>query len=325
MSAMNIARIVLPVGAGLSPMAGVTDITMRLLAREMGAAFSVSEMLSAKGYIYAGGDNRAIRALTARAPQEGISGLQLFGSEPRFMREAAARLSDSGFSFIDINMGCPAPKITGNGEGSALMKTPLLAARVIEATVAGSRLPVTVKIRAGWDAEHQNAVEMARICQESGACAVTVHPRTRDQMYAGRADRSVIARVKQAVSIPVMGNGDITSGSDALDMLRETGCDGVLVGRAAQGNPWIFREIACAMRGLPYIPPTRRERIYTAMRHMDMLAVIVGERTAALEMRRHVCWYVNSARLRVKVNQTRSAEELRQLLWQTAQEEAADR
>ncbi len=282
-------------GAGLCPMAGVTDVTFRLICREMGAAFSTTEMVSAKGYLMSPGHRAAVQLLL-HAEHEGPVGVQLFGRDETAMAEAARRLSDQGFSFVDINMGCPAPKIVSGGEGSALMKEPLTAARVIAAVARATDLPVTAKIRSGWDAGHVNAPEMARIAQEEGAAAVTVHARTRDQFYSGRADQSVIAEVVRAVDIPVIGNGDISSGRDALLMLRETGCAGVAVGRAARGNPWIFREIAQAMRGEECVPPSIRERLSMAMRHLDMLAALHGEERAVREMRGHAVAYAQGAK-----------------------------
>ncbi len=304
-------------GAGLCPMAGVTDVTFRLICRELGAAFATTEMVSAKGYLMSPGHRAAIQLLL-HAAHEGPLGVQLFGRDPEAVAEAARRLSDQGFSFVDLNMGCPAPKIVSGGEGSALLKEPLLAGRVIEATVRAVHIPVTVKIRSGWDPAHVNAPEVARIAQDAGAAAVTVHARTRDQFYSGRADRRVIADVVRAVSIPVIGNGDIASGNDALSMLRETGCAGVAVGRAARGNPWLFREIACAMRGETHAPPSIDERLTMAMRHLDMLAALHGEERAVREMRGHVASYAHGskgcARLRARVMALTTVECVRDAL-----------
>ena len=299
-------------------MAGVTDSPMRRLCFEKGAAWAVTEMLSAKGYVYAPQGTRAMENILARGNDEGILGLQLFGSEPAFMEEAARRLSDRGFDFIDINMGCPAHKIVGNGEGSALMRDPELARRVIRATVRGSGLPVTVKIRSGWDEGSINAPLIARIAQDEGAAAVTVHARTRMQMYAGRADRNVIAEVKKAVSIPVIGNGDVRNAEDYSAMIRETGCDGVAVGRGAQGNPWLFAEILAAAKGEPYEPPSPAERISLILRHARMQTEYLGEALAMREMRKHVAWSIQgmpgAARLREKVNAIQTYDALETLL-----------
>lgn len=315
---MRIGGIEFPQGAGLAPMAGVTDMPMRRLCFEMGAAWAVSEMLSAKGFMYAPQGTRAMDNLLAHDKSEGILGLQLFGREIPYMSAAAERLSDRGFDFIDINMGCPAPKIVSNGEGSALMKEPELAERIIAAVVKVTNLPVTVKMRAGWDSEHMSAVELAKRAEQAGAAAITVHGRTRDQMYSGRADREIIARVKAAVSIPVIGNGDVRSAEDYFAMKRETGCDGVAIGRGAQGNPWLFREILAAERGEPFERPTVRERVEMALRHARMQAEYIGGEQAAKEMRKHVAWTMQGtpgcARLREAVNKTQSLEEMERVL-----------
>ncbi len=301
-------------GAGLAPMAGVTDAATRLLCHEQGAAWAVSEMLSAKGWVFSRGKNRNANDLLRRLPGEGVVGLQLFGSEPEYVAEAARQLEDRGFQFFDLNFGCPAPKITGNGEGSAMLREPKRLGEVVRALAEATPLPVTVKIRSGWDADSVNAVEVARICEGSGAKAVAVHARTRAQQYAGRADWRVIADVKRAVSIPVFGNGDVRSGADALRMLDQTGCDAVLVGRAAQGNPWIFREIAAALSGREAPPPAPRERVAMAIRHFELEKTLYGEKLAVLEMRKHIAWYVHgmpgAARFRERINAMNGAGEV---------------
>lgn len=301
-------------GAGLAPMAGVTDAAMRLLCHEQGAAWAVSEMLSAKGWVYSGGKNRNAQDILARLPGEGPAGLQLFGSEPKMIAEAARRLEGCGFQFFDLNFGCPAPKITGNGEGSAMMREPKKMGAVVRALAEATPLPVTVKIRSGWDKDSVNAPEAARICEDNGAAAIAVHARTREQQYAGAADWRVIRDVKRAVSVPVFGNGDVQGGADALRMLDETGCDAVIVGRAAQGNPWIFREIAAAMRGEEAPPPAPRERADMAARHFELEARLYGEKLAVLQMRKHIAWYVHgmkgASRFRERVNQMNSAAEV---------------
>lgn len=315
---MKIGEIALPCGAGLAPMAGVTDAAMRLLCFEQGAAWAVSEMLSAKGWIYSRGKNRNAVELLARLPGEGIGGLQLFGREPEFVARAASELESLGFSFIDLNFGCPAPKITGNGEGSAMMREPEQIARVVSAAAAATRLPVTVKIRAGWDESSVNAPEVAEACERAGAKAVAVHARTRAQQYAGRADWRIIRDVKARVSIPVLGNGDVRSGADALRMMEETGCDGVIVGRAAQGNPWIFGEIRAAMLGQPWRPPTPAERVETALRHFDLEIELHGEKRGLLEMRKHIAWYAaglpGASRFRQSLNAIAEPDAVRDAL-----------
>ena len=302
-------------GAGLAPMAGVTDAVMRALCREQGATWSVSEMLSAKGWVYSGAKNPNAADLLLRLPGEGPVGLQLFGREPEFMAEAARRLEDLDFPFFDINMGCPAPKIAGNGEGSALMREPELAGRIVRAVADAVKKPVTVKIRSGWDADSVNAPEVARRLEQSGAAAIAVHARTREQYYSGRADWRVIADVKRAVSIPVFGNGDIASGADAIAMMEQTGCDAVMIGRGAQGNPWIFAEVSAAMRGEVYARPSLSARVEMAIRHFDMELRLHGERRGLPEMRKHIAWYVSgahgAARFRDYVNTLSDPDEVR--------------
>ncbi len=311
---MNIGKINVPVGAALAPMAGITDINMRLLCHEQGCAYSVSEMLSAKGYVYAP-DRNVHRELLRRDPREGISALQLFGSEEYYLTEAIKRLNETDFSFFDFNMGCPAHKIVQNGEGCALMLNPSLAGRLIYAMVKASQKPLTVKIRAGWDREHTNAAEIARIAEENGACAVTVHPRTRDMFYSGKADWRIIADIKQRAKIPVIGNGDIFCAADAQAMLRETACDAVMVARGAQGNVWIFREILASLRGEPYTPPTYRERADMLLRHLDMQVASLGEGLGVVEMRKHVAWYLQgmpqSIRVRARINSLNTHTQVR--------------
>ena len=315
---MRIGNILLPSGAGLAPMAGVTDAAMRLLCHETGAAWAVSEMLSAKGWIYSGGKNQATRELLTRLPGEGIAGLQLFGREPEILARAAAELESAGFEFIDLNFGCPAPKITGNGEGSALMREPELIGRIVSAVANATHLPVTAKIRAGWDETCVNAPEVARICESSGARAIAVHARTRMQQYSGCADWSIIERVKKSVSVPVLGNGDVRSGADAVNMIAQTGCDGVIVGRAAQGNPWIFAEIRAYLNGEAYTPPTPRERVDMALRHFDLETELHGAKKGLLEMRKHIAWYVSgipgAAKFRDSINLLVNADAVKDAL-----------
>ena len=323
---MRIGTIGLPEGAALAPMAGVTDATMRLMCAREGCAWSVSEMLSAKGYLYSP-DNYAHRVILTRFPGEGIAGLQLFGSDEAVLSEAVRRLNDAPYDFFDFNMGCPARKIVANGEGSALMREPARAGRLIAAMVKAAAKPVTVKIRAGWDAEHINAVEVAQICEQAGAAAIAVHGRTRMQQYSGHADWSIIREVKQRVSVPVFGNGDVRSGADALRMMDVTGCDAVLVARAAEGNPWLFAEIRAAIAGEDYTPPTPRQRVETALRHFELEEQLHGARGGMLEMRKHIAWYISgmrgAARFREHINALESAEAVKSALMEFA--EAAEK
>ena len=319
---MQIGQLTMPSGAALAPMAGVTDMPMRILCFEQGAAWAVTEMISAKGYLYAPENTRAIEELLRRDESEGPLGLQLFGKEPEFMAEAAEKLSDQGFAFIDINMGCPAHRIVGNGEGSALMRTPDLAGRVIEATVKASRVPVTVKMRAGWDETSINAVELSVIAEQAGAAALTIHPRTRVQQYAGHSDWDVIRQVKERVRIPVIGNGDVTSADEYERMIRETGCDAVAIGRGAQGNPWIFAEIRARIEGREWKRPAHREKIEMAIRHGRMQAEYIGEYAAAREMRKHLIWYLQGmsgcARVREQLGRITELTEMGRLLLEYA-------
>lgn len=280
---------------GLAPMAGVTDLPYRMLCREMGADFAVSEMISAKGFLLNRKPNDNVRALYAVAPCETV-GIQLFGSEPELIAQAAQAFEKRGCAFIDINMGCPMPKITGNGEGSALMRTPNLAAEIVRQTAQAISIPLTVKMRAGWDDDSANAVELAQMLEASGAAAICVHGRTREQYYSGQADWGVIARVKQAISIPVIGNGDVISPETARQMLDETGCDAIMIGRGAKGDPFLFDRIRAALMGGDVPAPTPHERLEMMRRHSDMLAAWRGEAIAVREMRKHIAWYLHGLR-----------------------------
>ena len=315
---IRLGKLELNTGAALAPMAGVSDAAMRLLCHEMGAAWCVSEMLSAKGWIYSQGRNRNTLELLTRLPGEGTAALQLFGREPELMAEAAVQLESAGFDFFDINFGYPAPKITGNGEGSALMKEPELIGRIVRAMSDAVSQPVTVKIRAGWDESSVNAVEVAQICELAGAAAIAVHGRTRMQQYSGKADWKIIREVKKHVSVPVFGNGDVKSGTDAIRMMEETGCDSVLVARACEGNPWIFREISAAMEGRECPPPSGRERVEMALQHFELEAQLHGARGGLLEMRKHIAWYIHgmhgAARFREQINTMEEPDAVRQAL-----------
>ena len=287
----------------LAPMAGVTDLAFRTICAELGAAVTVTEMVSSRALIY---QDKKSRSLLHRTPI-GVCGAQIFGNDPSVMAEGAAlALEASGADFIDINMGCPMPKIVNNGDGSALMKDPEKAARIVEAVCGAVSVPVTVKMRLGFEAGSETYLLLGQLAQESGAQMITLHARTRSQFYEGRADWSAIGKLKRRVSIPVVGNGDVTCWQDALRMREETGCDGVAVGRAAQGNPWIFRQIADAMAGKAAVEPTNEEKFDVLRRHLHALAQLKGEAVAVREMRRHIVCYVrgmrDAARLRVRVN-----------------------
>jgi nifR3 family TIM-barrel protein len=296
----------------LAPMAGVTDMPFRLLCREQGCGLVCTEMVSAKGMYY--GDTRT-HQLTYLDSEEFPASIQIFGSEPDIMAEAARILSDSNAAFIDINMGCPTPKIVKNGEGSALMRDPALAGGIVRAVVNASKKPVTVKIRKGWDENSVNAVEIAQIAEENGAAAVTVHGRTRQQLYGGKADWNIIREVRNSLSIPVIGNGDINGPADAKRMIDETGCDAVMVGRAARGNPWIFERIRHYLEtGRDTPEPTAQDRLEMIIRHLEMMVLYKGERTGIMQMRKHIAWYVkgikNAAQIRQQVFNLQSKDEI---------------
>ena len=312
MNRLKIGNVCLDNPVILAPMAGVSDLPFRLLCKEQGAGMVCTEMISAKAILYG---NKNTEELMRIHPKEGPVSLQLFGSDPKIIGEMAKRIEDRPFAVLDLNMGCPVPKVVNNGEGSALMKNPVLAGRIIEAAARSIHKPVTVKIRKGFDETSINAVEIARIAQESGAAAVAVHARTREQYYSGQADWENIARVKEAVRIPVLGNGDVTDAETALAMMEQTGCDGVLVGRAARGNPWIFREILAAMKGEAKPQRPDRQALYEMiLRHAGLLAEYKGEYTAVREMRKHVAWYStglpHAAGLRRKINEMETMQQL---------------
>lgn len=300
----------------LGPMAGVTDLPFRLLCKEQGAGLLCMEMVSAKGIMY---NNKNTKFLLTIDERERPVSLQLFGSDANIISEQAKRIEELPFDILDINMGCPVPKIVNNGDGSALMKNPLLAGEIIEKTARAIQKPVTVKIRKGFDEEHINAVEMAHIAQESGAAAIAVHGRTREQYYSGKADWEIIRKVKEAVKIPVIGNGDVWTPQDAIDMRKQTGCDGVMIGRGAQGNPWIFKQILhYEQTGELLEKPSPQEVTEMILRHAKMQMEFKGEYIGMREIRKHAAWYTagykNSAKLRGKINETETYEELKELL-----------
>ena len=299
----------------LAPMAGVCDLPFRLLCKEKGAAMVCTEMVSAKAIYY---NNKNTKELLTIDKNEGPVSLQLFGSEPKLMAEMAKRIEEIPFNILDFNMGCPVPKVVNNGEGSALMKNPVLAGHIIEAMANAISKPVTVKIRAGFDAEHINAVEIAKIAENSGAAAITVHARTREQYYSGKADREIIRLVKEAVTIPVIGNGDIDCYESAKHMLEYTGCDGVAIGRGAEGNPWIFEELNAKYAGLDYNKPSLEEVKEMIMRHARMLIDYKGEYIGIREMRKHAAWYTagfkGASKLRGCLNEASSIESLEEII-----------
>lgn len=314
---MNIGNVKLENPYILAPMAGVTDLPFRLLCKEQGAGLLCMEMISAKALQY---KNKNTKALLSIHPDEYPVSLQLFGSDPQIISEQAKRIEELPFQILDINMGCPVPKVVKNGEGSALMKNPKLVYEIVSQTVKAIHKPVTVKIRKGFDDHSVNAPEIAKIIEEAGASAVAVHGRTREQYYSGKADWDIIRRVKEAVSIPVIGNGDVISGELAAAMMKETGCDGVMVGRGAQGNPWIFAELAAydktKMTPARPAPDVVRD---TMLRHARLQLEFKGEYLGIREMRKHVSWYTKgmkgSAKFRAQINQVESYEELEELLF----------
>lgn len=300
----------------LAPMAGVTDLPFRLLCKEQGAGLLCMEMVSAKAIYF---NNKNTEELLTIDDREPPVSLQLFGSDPDIISEMAKKIENRPFSILDINMGCPVPKVAGNGEGSALMKNPKLVEEIVSKTAKAIKKPVTVKIRKGFDDEHINAVEIARIVESAGAAAVAVHGRTREQYYSGKADWDIIRQVKEAVKIPVIGNGDVTSPEAARQLMETTGCDGIMIGRGAQGNPWIFRQILHWMEtGEEEPKPDLEEVKAMILRHARMLVEYKGAYTGIREMRKHVAWYTagypNSAKLRARVNEIESLEALEHLI-----------
>lgn len=313
---MQIGEIKLAAPLALAPMAGITDLPFRLICRRLGCGMTVSEMVSAKGLLY---KNVKTTEMLRIDDSERPTAIQLFGSVPEELAEAARMVEASGADMIDFNMGCPVPKIVNNGEGSALMKQPQLAHDILAAMVKAVKIPVTVKFRAGWDDSNRNAVEIAKAVEAAGVSAVAVHGRTRQQFYEGKADWGIIAEVKQAVKVPVFGNGDIFTVEDGLRMLEETGVDGLMIGRGADGNPWIFRELAAVLRGEERpAAPSLQERLAQAAEHLDMLIDYKGEHISVKEMRRHISAYLkglpHAAEFRGRFHKVDTREQFMELL-----------
>lgn len=313
---LKIGNVTLPNNLILGPMAGVTDLPFRLLCKEQGAGLLCMEMVSAKAILY---KNRNTEPLLTIDERENPVSLQLFGSDPEIVSSIAHSIEERPFDILDINMGCPVPKIVNNGEGSALMKDPVLAGKIIEKTVKAIKKPVTVKIRKGFDDDHVNAVEMAHIAEECGAAAVAVHGRTREQYYSGKADWEIIRQVKEAVKIPVIGNGDLNSAEDVINMSNQTGCDGFMIARGAQGNPWIFRQILHYFEtGEKLEKPTLDEVADMILRQAKMMLEFKGEYIGIREIRKHAAWYTsgypNSSRLRESINGVETFDKLEELM-----------
>ena len=312
---LQIGNVTLENNLILAPMAGVSDLPFRLLCREQGAGLVCMEMVSAKAILY---KNRNTEELLTIDPKEHPVSLQLFGSDPDIISEIAKQIEERSFDILDLNMGCPVPKVVNNGDGSALMKNPRLAGEIIEKTARAIKKPLTVKIRKGFDDAHVNAVELAHIAQESGAAAVAVHGRTREQYYAGHADWDIIRQVKEAVSIPVIGNGDIRTPEDVAAMAEQTGCDGYMIARGAEGNPWIFRQILHYFEtGEHLARPDFSEVTETLLRHAKMQIDCKGDYTGIREIRKHAAWYTagyrNSSKLRGRINEVENYEQLEAL------------
>ena len=309
---MKIGNVQLDNEVFLSPMAGVTDLPFRTICKEKGCGMLYTEMINAKALCY---DDENTKKMLRMDKDEHPVAVQIFGSDPEFMGKAAIIMNQYPNEILDINMGCPAPKVIKNGDGSALMRNPKLAAEVLTAVVKNSEKPVTLKIRKGWDDDSVNAVEIAKIAEECGISALAIHGRTREQFYSGKADWDIIAEIKQAINIPVIGNGDVFEVEDAVNMLEKTKCDAIMIGRGAQGNPWIFNRINHYMKTGEILPePTLEEKITTAIRHMNLAVDEQGDYVAVREMRKHIGWYLkglkNSAKYRDQINKITDYKEV---------------
>ena len=309
---MKIGNVQLDNEVFLSPMAGVTDLPFRTICKEKGCGMLYTEMINAKALCY---DDENTKKMLRMDKDEHPVAVQIFGSDPEFMGKAAIIMNQYPNEILDINMGCPAPKVIKNGDGSALMRNPKLAAEVLTAVVKNSEKPVTLKIRKGWHDDSVNAVEIAKIAEECGISALAIHGRTREQFYSGKADWDIIAEIKQAINIPVIGNGDVFEVEDAVNMLEKTKCDAIMIGRGAQGNPWIFNRINHYMKTGKILPePTLEEKITTAIRHMNLAVAEHGDYVAVREMRKHIGWYLkglkNSAKYRDQINKITDYKEV---------------
>ena len=309
---MKIGNVQLDNEVFLSPMAGVTDLPFRTICKEKGCGMLYTEMINAKALCY---DDENTKKMLRMDKDEHPVAVQIFGSDPEFMGKAAIIMNQYPNEILDINMGCPAPKVIKNGDGSALMRNPKLAAEVLTAVVKNSEKPVTLKIRKGWDDDSVNAVEIAKIAEECGISALAIHGRTREQFYSGKADWDIIAEIKQAINIPVIGNGDVFEVEDAVNMLEKTKCDAIMIGRGAQGNPWIFNRINHYMKTGKILPePTLEEKRTTAIRHMNLAVAEHGDYVAVREMRKHIGWYLkglkNSAKYRDQINKITDYKEV---------------